>query len=184
MKGTTTHPEPAFKDAPSPWLHYCTFIYRQRITRICAAINLLIDVWHPPHTHTHKQHNLNYIFIIFLSPNSPQECSHPFVPPLPAIHAYCSLCFPAIVTTRLPDAHKMGLSGKTFAPHISHKGSLWPITVLMEARDSHQLHAFFPSHVWTPAKAQLALLAWCCLWQWHYRCPEQWHIVAHIINTG
>lgn len=52
--------------------------------------------------------------------------------------------FPAIVATPLPDAHKMGLSGKRFAPHTSHKGSLWPITVLMEARDSHQLHAFFP----------------------------------------
>lgn len=48
------------------------------------------------------------------------------------------------MATPLPDADKMGLSGKTFAPHISHKGSLWPITVLMEARDSHQLHAFFP----------------------------------------
>lgn len=59
----------------------------------------------------------------------------------------CLLFFfllPAIVTTPLPDARKMGLSGKTFVPHISHKGSLWPITVLMEARDSHQLHAFFP----------------------------------------
>lgn len=75
----------------------------------------------------------------------------------------CLLCFSAIVTTPLPDAYKMGLSGKTFAPHISHKGSLWPITVLMEARDSHQLHAFFPSHAWTPAKAQLALSVWLSL---------------------
>lgn len=95
----------------------------------------------------------------------------------------CLLCFffffSAIVTMPLPDAHKMGLSGKTFAPHISHKGSLWPITVLMEARDSHQLHAFFSSHAWTLAKAQLALSVWCCLWQWHHRCPEKWHIVAH-----
>lgn len=56
----------------------------------------------------------------------------------------CFVFFPAIAATPLPDARKMGLSGKTFAPHISHKGSLWPITVLMEARDSHQLHAFFP----------------------------------------
>lgn len=91
----------------------------------------------------------------------------------------CLLCFSAIVTTPLPDARKMGLSGKTFAPHISHKGSLWPITVLMEARDSHQLHAFFLSHAWTPAKAQLALSVWCCLWQWYYQCPEKWPIVAH-----
>lgn len=101
-----------------------------------------------------------------------------FIPPfLPYTHVFIVFfcCFSA---TPLPDAHKMGLSGKTFAPHISHKGSLWPITVLMEARDSHQLHAFFPSHAWTPAKAQLALSRWCCLWQWYYRCPEKWPIVA------
>lgn len=35
---------------------------------------------------------------------------------------------------------------------------------------------FSPSHAWTPAKAQLALSAWCCLWQRHYWCPEKWHI--------
>lgn len=80
------------------------------------------------------------MFSSFSSPSSCHTCM-------------CLLCFSAIVATTLPDAHKMGLSGKTFAPHISHKGSLWPITVLMEARDSHQLHAFFPSHVWTAAKA-------------------------------
>lgn len=102
-----------------------------------------------------------------------------FISPLFLPTCMCLLCFSAIVTTPLPDAHKMGLSGKTFAPHISHKGSLWPITVLMEARDSHQLHAFFPSHAWTPAKAQLALSVWCSLWQWYYWCPEKWHIVAH-----
>lgn len=68
-------------------------------------------------------------------------------------HVFIVFFPPAVVTTLLPDAHKMGLSGKTFAPHLSHKGSLWPITVLMEARDSHQLHAFFSlSHAWMPAK--------------------------------
>lgn len=51
---------------------------------------------------------------------------------------------------------------------------------LMEARDSHQLHAFFLSHAWTLAKAQLALSAWCCLWQQCYWCPEKWYIVAHV----
>lgn len=37
----------------------------------------------------------------------------------------------------------------------------------------------FPVHAWTPAKAQFALSVWCCLWQWYYRCPEKWPIVAH-----
>lgn len=105
--------------------------------------------------------NTECFSLIFITPpttqSSPQECSHPQF--LPSYHTcMCLLCFSAIVTTPLPDAHKMGLSGKTFAPHISHKGSLWPITVLMEARDSHQLHAFFPSYAWTQAKARRALV--------------------------
>ena len=100
-------------------------------------------------------------FCNFLSPNffPLQECSHPLYPPLPAIHACVYCVFSTIVTTPLPDAHKMGLSGKTFAPHISHKGSLWPITALMEARDSHQLHAFFSSRAWKPAKARLRIVS-------------------------
>lgn len=87
------------------------------------------------------------------------DCCHSFPPSSPphnipilgflfvAIHTcvYCAPPLPAIASTPLPDAHKMGLSGKTFEPHISHEGSLWPITVLMEARDSPQLHAFSPT---------------------------------------
>lgn len=140
-------------------------------------MKVLIELWKPTDT----------IFKIFFSyfynslpPSFPPPRMFPsFISSSSCLTCMCLLCFSAIVTTPLPDAHKMGLSGKTFAPHISHKGSLWPITVLMEARDSHQLHAFFPSHAWTPAKAQLALSVWCCLWQWYYRCPEKWHIVAH-----
>lgn len=98
-----------------------------------------------------------------LHPPSPPRMFPSFISSPSGRTCMCLLCFSAIVTAPLPDAHKMGLSGKTFAPHISHKGSLWPITVLMEARDSHQLHAFFTSHAWTPAKARLALSARRCL---------------------
>lgn len=49
----------------------------------------------------------------------------------------------------------------------------------MEARDSHQLHAFFLSGAWTAAKAQLALSARCCLWQRSQPCPGKRHMVAH-----
>lgn len=134
------------------------------------------------HIRTHS-----HILRIFYNSLSPRFSSGMFSSCLcfPAWHTCtCLLCFSAIITTALPDAHKMGLSGKTFAPHISHKGSLWPITVSMEARDSHQLHAFFSSHVWTLAKARLALSEWCSLWQWDCQCLEKWHILAHIISAG
>lgn len=79
-------------------------------------------------------HNIPILGFLFVAIHT---CVYCVAPPPPLL--------PAIVSTPLPDARKMGLSGKTFAPHISHKGSLWPITVLMEARDSPQLHAFFPT---------------------------------------
>lgn len=91
-----------------------------------AAINVLSKLWAP--------RNIFWIFFTYfynsLSPNfPPQECSHPLFFHSSRHTCMCLLCFCAIVTMPLPDAHKMGLSGKTFATHISHKGSLWPITV-------------------------------------------------------
>lgn len=88
------------------------------------------------------------------------------------------------MATPLPDAHKMGLSGKTFAPHISHKGSLWPITVLMEARDSHQLHAFFPISCVDAGQGSARSVSVVLSLATAFPCVQQsaleWHMVASI----
>lgn len=80
--------------------------------------------------------NIFWIFFTFtyfldfhITQLHPQRMFPTFISSSPCHTCMCLLCFSAIVTMPLPDAHKMGLSGKTFATHISHKGSLWPITV-------------------------------------------------------
>lgn len=107
----------------------------------------------------------------------PESRSHLLFPPPSPACVYC-LFFSAIVTTPLPDARKMGLSGKTFVPHISHKGSLWSITVLMEARDSHQLHAFFPVSCVDAGQASVRSGS-----GFTDGCPEKWLVVKPVSYT-